>query len=74
MELSALANGSCCSRCHRAFEWTGSAPRLGGFLWYHLASARQFNIGFYEEHNAGNSVKALMDSLQPKAKVERDGK
>ena len=31
-------------------------------------------IGFYEEHNAGNSVKALMDSLPPKAKVEWDGK
>jgi H+-transporting ATPase len=30
-------------------------------------------IGFYEEHNAGNAVKALMDSLAPKAKVRRDG-
>ncbi|CAG7850029.1 Plasma membrane ATPase 1; AltName: Full=Proton pump 1 [Serendipita indica DSM 11827] len=30
-------------------------------------------IGFYEEHNAGNAVKALMDSLAPKAKVKRDG-
>ena len=32
------------------------------------------SIGFYEEHNAGNAVKALMDSLAPKAKVKRDGK
>ena len=31
-------------------------------------------IGFYEERNAGNAVKALMDSLAPKAKVKRDGK
>jgi H+-transporting ATPase len=32
------------------------------------------SIGFYEERNAGNAVKALMDSLAPKAKVKRDGK
>ncbi|KAH7345401.1 hypothetical protein B0J17DRAFT_564259 [Rhizoctonia solani] len=31
-------------------------------------------IGFYEERNAGNAVKALMDSLAPQAKVRRDGK
>ena len=31
-------------------------------------------IGFYEERNAGIAVKALMDSLAPKAKVKRDGK
>ena len=31
------------------------------------------DIGFYEERNAGNAVKALMDSLAPKAKVKRDG-
>lgn len=30
-------------------------------------------IGFWEERNAGNAVKALMDSLAPKAKVKRDG-
>ena len=30
-------------------------------------------IGFYEERNAGNAVKALMDSLAPKAKARRDG-
>jgi H+-transporting ATPase len=30
-------------------------------------------IGFYEERNAGNGFKALMDSLAPKAKVKRDG-
>ena len=30
-------------------------------------------IGFVEERNAGNAVKALMDSLAPKAKVKRDG-
>jgi H+-transporting ATPase len=31
------------------------------------------SIGFYEERGAGNAVKALMDSLAPKAKVKRDG-
>ncbi|KAF9051648.1 plasma membrane H+-transporting ATPase [Panaeolus papilionaceus] len=31
------------------------------------------SIGFYEERNAGNAVKALMDSLAPKAKVRRGG-
>ncbi|KAI6108596.1 hypothetical protein EDD16DRAFT_69507 [Pisolithus croceorrhizus] len=30
-------------------------------------------IGFHEERNAGNAVKALMDSLAPKAKVKRNG-
>jgi H+-transporting ATPase len=30
-------------------------------------------IGCYEERNAGNAVKVLMDSLSPKAKVKRDG-
>lgn len=30
-------------------------------------------IGFYEERNAGNAVKALMDSLAPKGKVKRAG-
>ena len=30
-------------------------------------------VGFYEERNAGNAVKALMDSLAPKAKVKRAG-
>ncbi|KAI8442720.1 plasma membrane ATPase 1 [Phakopsora pachyrhizi] len=30
-------------------------------------------IGYYEERSAGNAVKALMDSLAPKAKVRRAG-
>jgi len=30
-------------------------------------------IGFYEERNAGNAVRALMESLAPKAKIKRDG-
>ncbi|KAL0959831.1 hypothetical protein HGRIS_011508 [Hohenbuehelia grisea] len=30
-------------------------------------------IGFYEERNAGNAVKALMESLAPKAKAKRSG-
>lgn len=31
------------------------------------------SIGFYEEKSAGNAVKALMESLAPKAKVKRNG-
>lgn len=31
------------------------------------------SIGFYEERNAGDAVKALMDALAPRAKVRRDG-
>ncbi|TFY74816.1 hypothetical protein EWM64_g9196 [Hericium alpestre] len=31
------------------------------------------SISFYEEHKAGNAVKALMDSPAPKAKCRRDG-
>jgi H+-transporting ATPase len=30
-------------------------------------------IGFWEERQAGNAVKALMDSLAPECKVKRDG-
>ncbi|KAA1066135.1 plasma membrane H+-ATPase [Puccinia graminis f. sp. tritici] len=30
-------------------------------------------IGYYEERSAGNAVKALMDSLAPKAKARRNG-
>jgi H+-transporting ATPase len=30
-------------------------------------------IGFHQERSAGNAVKALMDSLTPKAKVKRSG-
>ncbi|KAI9603131.1 hypothetical protein H4Q26_002444 [Puccinia striiformis f. sp. tritici PST-130] len=30
-------------------------------------------IGYYEERSAGNAVKALMDSLAPKAKTRRNG-
>jgi len=31
------------------------------------------SIGFWEETRAGNAVKALMDSLAPRAKVKRNG-
>ncbi|KAI9605603.1 hypothetical protein KEM48_002057 [Puccinia striiformis f. sp. tritici PST-130] len=32
------------------------------------------SIGYYEERSAGNAVKALMDSLAPKAKTRRNGR
>ncbi|KXN87326.1 ATPase 6, plasma membrane-type [Leucoagaricus sp. SymC.cos] len=57
----ALSNGE-----HRAPDWQDFVGIV--FLLFVNSS-----IGFYEERNAGNAVKALMDSLAPKAKVKRDG-
>ena len=57
----ALSNGE-----HRPPDWEDF---IGIVLLLLINSA----IGFYEERNAGNAVKALMDSLAPKAKVRRDG-
>ena len=56
-----LSNGE-----HRAPDWQDF---VGIVLLLFINSA----IGFYEERNAGNAVKALMDSLAPKAKVKRNG-
>lgn len=56
-----LSNGE-----HRAPDWEDF---VGIVLLLFINSA----IGFYEERNAGNAVKALMDSLAPKAKVKRSG-
>lgn len=56
----ALSNGE-----HRAPDWQDF---VGIVLLLFINSA----IGFYEERNAGNAVKALMDSLAPKAKVKRN--
>ncbi|KAH9960763.1 plasma-membrane proton-e [Lactifluus volemus] len=57
----ALSNGE-----HRAPDWQVFA----GITTLLLVNA---SIGFYEERGAGNALKALMDSLAPKAKVKRDG-
>ncbi|KAJ7193551.1 hypothetical protein GGX14DRAFT_477986 [Mycena pura] len=57
----ALSNGE-----HRAPDWEDF---VGIVLLLFINSA----IGFYEERGAGNAVKALMDSLAPKAKVKRGG-
>ncbi|KAI0320934.1 plasma-membrane proton-e [Amylostereum chailletii] len=56
----ALSNGE-----HRAPDWQDFVGIVTLLL---INSA----IGFYEERGAGNAVKALMDSLAPKAKVRRD--
>ena len=52
----------------------GSPPDWEDFCGIILLLFVNSTIGFYEEHNAGNAVKALMDSLAPKAKVKRNGK
>ena len=51
----------------------GETSRLGGFYGIILFLLINSSIGFYEEHTAGNALKALMDSLSPKAKVKHDG-
>ena len=51
----------------------GMPPDWQDFVGIILLLFINSTIGFYEERNAGNAVKALMDSLAPKAKVKRDG-
>ncbi|KAF8594457.1 plasma-membrane proton-e [Ceratobasidium sp. AG-I] len=58
----ALANGG------------GEPPDWPDFIGIVLLLLANALIGFYEERNAGNAVKALMDSLVPHARVRRDGK
>ncbi|KAJ7755808.1 plasma membrane H+-transporting ATPase [Mycena metata] len=52
----------------------GRAPDWEDFLGITLLLLVNSGIGFYEERGAGNAVKALMDSLAPKAKVKRSGR
>ena len=51
----------------------GRPPDWEDFVGIVLLLFANSTIGFYEERNAGNAVKALMDSLAPKAKVKRSG-
>ncbi|KAN0065075.1 hypothetical protein ACQY0O_001570 [Thecaphora frezii] len=51
----------------------GKAPDWPDFVGIVLLLLVNATIGFIEERNAGNAVKALMDSLAPKAKAKRDG-
>ncbi|KAF8888619.1 hypothetical protein BD779DRAFT_452595 [Infundibulicybe gibba] len=51
----------------------GRAPDWQDFVGIVLLLIINSAIGFYEERNAGNAVKALMDSLAPKAKCKRAG-
>ncbi|KAE9392918.1 plasma-membrane proton-e [Gymnopus androsaceus JB14] len=51
----------------------GQPPDWQDFVGIVLLLFINSSIGFYEERNAGNAVKALMESLAPKAKVKRDG-
>ncbi|KAJ7368999.1 hypothetical protein DFH08DRAFT_763110 [Mycena albidolilacea] len=51
----------------------GRAPDWEDFVGITLLLFINSAIGFYEERGAGNAVKALMDSLAPKAKVKRVG-
>ena len=66
MEAAALVAIVLSNGQHRPPDWEDF---VGIILLLFINSS----IGFYEEHNAGNAVKALMDSLAPKAKVKRDG-
>lgn len=51
----------------------GRPPDWEDFVGIVLLLFANSAIGFYEERNAGNAVKALMDSLAPRAKVKRSG-
>ena len=51
----------------------GQPPDWEDFIGIVLLLFINSTIGFFEERNAGNAVKALMDSLAPKAKVRRNG-
>ncbi|KZT74479.1 plasma-membrane proton-e [Daedalea quercina L-15889] len=51
----------------------GQPPDWEDFVGIVLLLLINSAIGFYEERNAGNAVKALMDSLAPKAKAKRGG-
>ncbi|KAK4683590.1 H+-transporting ATPase, partial [Tremellales sp. Uapishka_1] len=51
----------------------GSPPDWEDFVGIILLLFINSTIGFVEENNAGNAVKALMASLAPKARVKRDG-
>ena len=51
----------------------GKPPDWPDFVGIMLLLLINSTIGFVEERNAGNAVKALMDSLAPKAKAKRDG-
>jgi H+-transporting ATPase len=51
----------------------GKAPDYPDFIGIVLLLIANAVIGFLEERQAGNAVKALMDSLAPECKVRRDG-
>jgi H+-transporting ATPase len=51
----------------------GRPPNWPDFTGIVLLLLINSTIGYIEERNAGNAVKALMDSLAPKAKAKRDG-
>ncbi|KAF8950897.1 plasma membrane H+-ATPase [Podila verticillata] len=52
----------------------GEAPDWPDFVGIVLLLLANATIGFIEEHQAGNAVKALMASLAPQAKIKRNGK
>ncbi|CAO3639838.1 unnamed protein product [Cunninghamella blakesleeana] len=51
----------------------GQPPDWEDFIGIILLLLANSIIGFLEERQAGNAVKALMDSLAPECKVKRDG-
>jgi H+-transporting ATPase len=51
----------------------GEPPDWEDFLGIILLLLANSTIGFIEQRNAGNAVKALMAALAPEAKVKRNG-
>ncbi|KAI9323117.1 E1-E2 ATPase-domain-containing protein [Dichotomocladium elegans] len=66
MEMAAIVSIALANGEHRPPDY----PDFVGIVLLLLANSL---IGFYEERQAGNAVKALMESLAPECKVKRDG-
>ncbi|KAG2222903.1 hypothetical protein INT45_013534 [Circinella minor] len=66
MEMAAIVAIALSNGENRPPDW----PDFVGIMLLLLANS---TIGFWEERQAGNAVKALMDALAPECKVKRDG-
>ncbi|KAI9318683.1 hypothetical protein BX666DRAFT_1530377 [Dichotomocladium elegans] len=66
MEMAAIVSIALANGEHRPPDY----PDFVGIVLLLLANSL---IGFYEERQAGNAVKALMESLAPECKVKRNG-
>ncbi|KIJ24485.1 hypothetical protein M422DRAFT_785858 [Sphaerobolus stellatus SS14] len=64
-----VGHGGCRPRRYRSLQRSTPSPDWEDFVGIVALLFINSAIGFYEERNAGNAVKALMDSLAPKARI-----